>query len=158
VFGVCVVSRERGVKEEELEEEDDNELDRQCAAGERTGVMMENDELLVATFEECTQDLCFSLWLEREIRSALESLELETSRATDGFCGLICDGCVFAFKRAEGNAKRWFMESGWAVGTVGRQGEEKAVTVPEFGGDKGKLKYLLWATSDEPIGKMTETD
>jgi len=118
VFGVCVVSRERGVKEEELEEEDDNELDRQCTAGERTGVMMESDELLGATFEE---DLCCSLWLEREIRSGLESLELETSRATAESCGLVCDGCVFEFKRAEGNVKRWFMESGLSVGTVGRQ-------------------------------------
>jgi len=116
VFGVCVVSRERGVKEEELEEEDDNELDRQCAAGERTGVMMESDELLGATFEGCAEDLCCSLWLEREIRS-----ELETSRATAESCGLVCDGCVFGFKRAEGNVKRWFMESGLSVGTVGRQ-------------------------------------
>lgn len=158
MFCVCVFSRERGVKEEELEEEDENELDRQCDVGERTEVMMESDESLVATFEECAEDLCFSLWLGREIRSALESLEFETSGTTDDFCGLVYDGCVFAFKRAEGNVKRWFMESGWSVGTAGRQGEEKAVTVPEFGGDKGKVKYLLWATSDEPIGKMTETD
>ena len=121
MFGVCVASRERGVKEEELEEEDDNELDRQCAAGERTGVMIDSGELLGATFEGRAEDLCCSLRPEREIRSGLESLELETSRATDDSCGLVCDRCVFGLKRAEGNVKRWFMESGLSVGTVGRQ-------------------------------------
>lgn len=137
-------------------EEDENEPVWQCAAGERTGVMMESEEESDARVKECAEDFCFSLWME--IKPTLESLEFETSGTTDGFCGFLRDGCAFAFKRVEGNVKCWFIESGWWVEMLGRQGEETAVTVPELGGERGKAICLLWATFNEPIGKVAETD